>query len=191
MRASDASVTEILRDWGNGNQEAWNQLFKLAYRELREEAKQCCLGERRDHTIQPTALIHEAYLRMRGLQVRAFANRYHFLAAAGVAMRHALVDYARSREARKRGKDWQRVDLDRVHLEYTRNGIDILALDEALARLATRSARQARIVELLFFAGLRQSETAEIVGVSPSVVRNEWKIARAWLRRELHGTGAP
>lgn len=157
----------------------------LVYNELRRLAGRYMRGERADHTLQPTALVHEAYPRLIGQHEVAWQNRSHFYGVAARLMRNILVDHARARQAHKRGGQEQKVTFDEA-LEFAGGErTDVLALDEALSRLAQRDPRQARIVELRFFGGLSENEAAEVLGISVRTVKRDWAVARAWLYREI------
>jgi RNA polymerase sigma-70 factor, ECF subfamily len=173
---------------------AFDRLVPLVYGELRRIAARYIRGERAGYTLQPTALVNEAYLRLAAERPREFQNRTHFLAIAALSMRQILVQRARAHRAAKRGGAPQRVTLgdDNVgaaHAATDPHDIDVLALDEALTRLAALDEQQARIVELRYFGGLTIEETAEAVGISPATVKREWAMARAWLKHALD-TGA-
>jgi RNA polymerase sigma-70 factor, ECF subfamily len=180
-------VTRLLGLASSGDDGARGVLFDLLYFELRRLASSAMRAERPDHTLQPTALVNELYVRLAGSESR-FENRAHFLAVAATAMRRMLIDHARVRRAGKRGGGVAAVaidDLDALPLAPEPDGIDLLALDDALVRLLALDERQGRIVELRFFGGLSVEETAAVVGVSERTVKREWQISRAWLRREL------
>lgn len=184
--SSRPDITGLLRRWNQGDRDALEPLLPLVYEELRRLAAGYLRHERPDHTLQPTALVHEAYLRLVGQDQVVWQNRSHFFGIAAQMMRRVLVDHARRRHAAKRGAAAIRVELSAEDLEA---GLDrdpeILALDAALDELAALDARQARVVELRFFGGLTVEETAEVVGISTATVKREWRTARAWLRREL------
>ncbi|MFN8058891.1 MAG: sigma-70 family RNA polymerase sigma factor [Vicinamibacterales bacterium] len=160
-------------------------LLPVVYDELRRLAGAYMRRERRGVSIQATALVHEAFLRLRADRKRPWQNRAHFCAIAAHAMRQILVEHARARATRKRGGGWGRVTLEDVHAAKPASTLDLEALDEALERLAVLDASQARLVELRYFGGLTIEETAEALGVSPATVKREWVLARAWLHREL------
>jgi RNA polymerase sigma factor (TIGR02999 family) len=186
-----AELTRALREAGRGEAGAADRLAELLYRELRGMARREMAGERGDHTLQPTALVHEAYLRLAPGPNGGFESRAHFLAAGAVAIRRVLVDHARRRSSLKRGGDHERVELDEA---WETGGVQdeaLLALDVALERLAEISPDHARTVELRFFAGMTGEEIAALRGVSPSTVQREWRFARAWLRGELEGSDGP
>jgi RNA polymerase sigma factor (TIGR02999 family) len=189
--AQQGEVTRLLEQASAGDVEARATLFDVLYRELRRVAEGAMRAERVNHTLQPTALVHEAFLRLAGDQGR-FESRAHFLGVAAGAMRRVLVDHARGRNAQKRGSGATLVALDDLD-ELPRpssEGVDLIVLDDALSRLTTLDARQGRIVELRFFGGLSVEETAILVGVSERTVKREWQMSRAWLRREIARIGA-
>ena len=169
-----------------GDDEAAARLFPMVYDELRRRAAAALKGERTDHTLQPTALVHEAFLRLADLPDRQWQDRAHFVAVAARAMRRILVDHARARKAVKRGSGEIRVSLEDIDVPAGDGvDVDLVTLDEALDGLALLDERQARIVELRFFGGLTVDETAALIDVSTRTVKREWQMARAWLRREL------
>lgn len=187
--AGYSQVTELLVKWKKGDQEALSDLMPLVYEELRRLAHHYLRGERSDHTLQSTALVHEAFLRLVAQEPSRVQNRAHFLAISAQLMRQILVDFARSRRAGKR--DHLKLSLDEaVTLPQARN-LDLIALDDALKELARFSPRQSRIVELRFFGGLSIDETSEIVGASAATVERDWTVARAWLHREISGASRP
>jgi RNA polymerase sigma factor (TIGR02999 family) len=179
-------VTGMLNRAASGDDEAMASVFGVLYSELRRLANAAMRHERSDHTLQPTALVHETYLRLSDYQ-GAWHNRNHFFALAATGMRRILVEHARSRNAIKRGSGQRRVSIQDVDVPSSANddGIDLVALDSALEKLAQLDTRQARIVELRFFGGLTVEETASIVGISERTVKREWQMSRAWLRREM------
>lgn len=184
---TEHAVTRLLHELSAGNEHAVEQLVPLIYAELHAIAERQMRRERADHTLQPTALVHEAFLRLVGNET-SWQNRQHFLGVAAQAMRRILVDHARRQKARKRGGGADKIELDEQLIAVggeAGEGLDLEALDEALTRLAEFDARQARIVELRFFAGLDVEETAAVVGVSPATVKRDWQFAKAWLKREL------
>lgn len=183
--SDNADITRILQRASDGDDSAVNRLMPLVYDELRALAESYLQRERPDHTLQATALVHEAYVRLVRQEDVEWKNRAHFFAVAAQAIRRILVDHARTRQRAKRGGDRQRVRLDEDVALLEERELDLLALDEALGRLATLHERQARIVELRFFGGLGLKEVAEILEVSPRTVDGDWSMARAWLRREL------
>ena len=179
-----SDVTQLLVDWQGGDARALDRLIPLLYDELRALAAGYLRGERESHTLQPTALVHEAFLRLVDQRTATWQNRAHFFGIAAQAMRRILADHARRRLAAKRGGG-QLVTLgDDVPLPGG-SGADVVRVDEALDRLAAQDERQARVVEMRFFAGLTIEETAEVLGVSPMTVKRDWMVARAWLQREL------
>ncbi len=180
------TVTALLREWRRGDRTALDRLMPLVYDELRRLAADFLARERPDHTLQPTAVVHEAYVRLVGREAPTIRDRVHFLAIAARLMRQILVDHARSRNAAKRGGGAPRLSLDEAVLTSKR-GPELIALDDALTALAALDARQSQVVELRFFGGLSISETAEVVGVAEATVKREWDSARAWLRREVGG----
>jgi RNA polymerase sigma-70 factor (ECF subfamily) len=168
------------------------ELMSLLYTELRAIAGRMLRRESRGHTLQTTALLHEAYLRLAEHEPRQWATREDFFAAGAQAIRRVLIDHARGRRRSKRGRGWQRLSLAGTEPARESDSLDILDLDDALTRLATLSARQARVVELRYFGGLSEEETARVLGVSRRTVQTDWRGARAWLHRELgrEGDGA-
>jgi len=182
---SQTGVTDLLVHWSEGDQEALNKLIPLVYDELHKLASRYLRRERRDHTLQTTALVHEAYLKLVNQRDANFENRLHFFAVAAQIMRRILVDYARRHHASKRGGDLYKLSLDEALVTSEEKGADLLALDEALERLAAIDPRQSRVVELRIFAGLTLEETAQALNISPSTVRREWSMAKAWLHRQI------
>ena len=183
--ASQRDVTQVLAQLCRGNAQAASRLLPLVYDELRRLAGQYLRGEADGHTLQPTALVHEAYLRLVNQTAADWQNRAHFFAVAAQAMRHILVDHARGRRAAKRGGDRVKLPLDEARGIFLERDEYLLALDEALQKLAALDAQQSRIVELRFFAGLTLEETAEVLGISPKTVQRDWLMARGWLHREV------
>lgn len=178
-------VTELLVHWRQGDQDAREKLIPLIYGELRRVARNYLRHERPDHTLQSGALVHEAYLRLLGEESPQWKNRAHFFGVAAQVMRHILVDHARNRRAAKRGGGVPRLALDpQMALPQTRD-LDLLALDDALNRLAELDAQQSRLIELRFFGGLSIVETAATLNISAATVKREWATARAWLQREM------
>jgi RNA polymerase sigma-70 factor, ECF subfamily len=179
-------VTRLLLAWNSGDKAALERLMPLVYAELRQLAERHFRKERRGHTLQPTAVVHEAYFRLIDQTRVTWKNRGHFLAIASQAMRRILIDHARGRDAEKRGGEVEKVTLDvSIASPEPSREVDILALDEALKRLKALDGSQAQIVELRFFGGLTIEETAEVMEVSPSSVKRDFRSARAWLFREL------
>jgi RNA polymerase sigma factor (TIGR02999 family) len=180
-------ITRLLDQWSDGDQNALSELLPLVYSELRKLADHYLRRERSDHTLQPTALVHEAYLRLIGLHDADFHNRAHFYGAAAQVMRRILVDHARSHRAAKRGHGAVPVDLDEALNIGIDLRLDLVALDEALQRLSEVRSELTKVVELRYFGGLSIEETAEFMHVSPATVKRYWVFARAWLYRELSG----
>ncbi len=181
-----AEITRILQEWSSGKQEAADVLLPLVYEELRRQASRYLRRERRDHTLQTTALIHEAYLKLIDQHEVNWQNRAHFFGIAAQAMRRILVDYARGKNRAKRGGAGENLPLEEATLVVsTERSVDLVALDEALTRLAEFDERQERIVELRYFSGLTIEETAEVLRISPATVKKDWNVAKAWLRREI------
>jgi RNA polymerase sigma factor (TIGR02999 family) len=179
-------VTDLLLRWTHGDSQAREKLVPLVYDELRRVARRCLAGQRSDHTLQGTALVHEAYLRLVDQTSVRWENRVHFFAVAAQLMRHILVDQIRMKRAKKRGGDCVTLLLTEDVASAKEREIDLLALDEALENLAALDSRQCRIVELRFFAGLSINETSQVLDVSPATVKREWATARLWLLREMH-----
>jgi RNA polymerase sigma-70 factor, ECF subfamily len=179
------NVTEILAAFRDGDQDALESLVPLVYAELRKIAARYLRGERPGHTLQPTALVNEAYVKLVDREDASWENRAHFLGCAATIMRNILVDHARARRASKRGGGRANITLDDSVAISDERAVDFLALDEALEGLAKLNADQARVVELRYFGGLSIDETAETMGLSSATVRRHWTVARLWLRREL------
>jgi RNA polymerase sigma-70 factor (ECF subfamily) len=179
-------VTALLHAWSDGDPAAFDKLAPVVYNELRRLARHYMARERRDHTLQPTALVNEAYLRLADLQRLHWKNRIHFFAISSQVMRRVLVDSARSRERHKRGGDPQRLSLDECPNLGQQHDAALIALDDALNALAASDARKCRVVEMKFFGGLRTDEIAESLQVSPDTVLRDWKLAKLWLLRELN-----
>lgn len=189
MTRSAHSFTELLMDYRRGDTEALGRLMPLVHQELRRLATSYLRHERPGHTLQPTALVNEAFITLVNQKTIPLEGRSHFFAVAALAMRQVLVAYARKRRAEKRGHGWQRVTLeDRHGARVEPAGVEILALDQALGELSRESERQAKIVELRYFGGLSVEETALILGISARTVKREWMVARAWLHRRLTRT---
>jgi RNA polymerase sigma-70 factor, ECF subfamily len=180
------NVTGMLERASSGDGDAMASVFGVLYAELRRLASAAMRHERVDHTLQPTALVHETYLRLADYQ-GSWHNRNHFFALAATGMRRILVEHARGRNAQKRGNGQRRLSIHDVDVPFspTDDGLDLVSLDTALARLGELDPRQARIVELRFFGGLTVEETASVVGISERTVKREWQMSRAWLRREM------
>jgi RNA polymerase sigma factor (TIGR02999 family) len=187
--SSDAppDITEMLRAWSEGKREALDDLLPLVHEELHKQASRYLRHERKDHTLQTTALIHEAYLKLIDQRDVKWQSRTHFFAIAAQAMRRILVDYAKTRHREKRGGDDSvKLPLEEATLVVAdEKSIDLMALDEALTRLAQIDEQQARLVELRYFSGLSLEETAEVLLVSRATVGRDWNVAKAWLHREL------
>lgn len=181
-------VQEVLAAWANGDPAARDRLMPLVYKELRRLAHHYMRDERRGHTLQTTALVNELYLRLAGVGELKWRGRSHFFAMAATLMRRVLVDHARQRARDKRGAGFQVTSLDE-NAVTSEAAVDIVALDEALARLATVDPQQSRVVELRFFVGLSVKETAEALGVSPATVKRDWATAKLWLFNELRSDG--
>jgi RNA polymerase sigma factor, sigma-70 family/RNA polymerase sigma factor, TIGR02999 family len=179
-------VTRLLADWSHGDRAALEKLTPLVYEELRRLAHHYMEGQRRNHTLQTTALVNEAYLRLADQRRPNLTNRSHFLAVAAKAMRQILVDHAKASQRQKRGAGASKVELDKAALVSPEQTRAILDLNEALERLATIDSRKAQVVELRYFGGLKQDEIAEVLKVSIVTVRRDWVFAKAWLYSELH-----
>ena len=179
-------VTQLLRGWSQGDRAALDWLLPLVYRDLHRQAERFMRAQSPGHTLQVTGLVHEAYLRLVDQEGVEWQSRAHFFGVAGKAMRSILVDHARARGAAKRGGGGQQLTLGAADAAAgAEPGVDVLALDEALTRLAELNPEHSRLVELRYFAGLSIEETAEVLGVSPATVKRQWQVVRAWLRREL------
>jgi RNA polymerase sigma-70 factor, ECF subfamily len=183
---STQSVTGLLQAWASGDQAALDELLPLVYDDLRRQARRYMRAQPAGHTLQTTALVHEAYLRLVGQSSVEWKGRAHFFGVAAKAMRSILVDHARARGAAKRGGSARTITLDEARaIAGPQASVDVLALDEALGRLAELDSRKSQLVELRYFGGLGIEEAAAVLGVSPATVKREWTTARAWLRREL------
>jgi len=181
----DTELGDLLARFGKGDPQASSRLLSCLYWELHEVARVAMIGERPDHTLEPTALVNEAYLRLARLHRMEWVNKAQFLAVAAETMRNILIDHARAKRAKKRGGSWIRVTLsEEVHSPGVPD-VDILELDEALGKLAALSTRQARVIDLRYFVGLTVEETARVLGVSSGTVRSDSAVAKAWLLREL------
>ena len=186
MSSSPKNVTQLLADWQSGDQVALEQLMPLVYSELHRLADVYLRRERQGHTLQATALINEAYLRIIDQREVTWQNRAHFIGVAAQMMRRILVDHARSHLYAKRGGGAQKLTLDEaLSLPQQERDLELVALDEALQKLEQIDPQQSRIIELRFFGGLTIEETAEVLGVSPATVKREWNWAKAWLYREI------
>ena len=184
-RADQPDVTQLLADWQRGDQDAFDRLVPVVYDELRRVARARLRAERDGHTLQTTALVHEAYVRLVDLNRMTLRDRTHFFAMASRLMREILVDHARRRHAHKRGAGAEVISLDDAGPVAGRAAVDLLALDEALTQLGALDARPCRVVELRFFGGLSIAETALALDVSPATVERDWIVAKAWLHQRL------
>jgi RNA polymerase sigma factor (TIGR02999 family) len=184
--ARPKDVTGLLANWSHGDKAALEKLAPLVYEELRRLAHRYMEGQRPDHTLQTTALVNEAYLRLADQTRPNFTNRSHFLAVAAKAMRQILVNYAKACHRQKRGAGARKVELDEAALVSPEQTRAILDLNEALERLAMLDSRKAQVVELRYFGGLEQDEIAEVLKISSVTVRRDWMFAKAWLYSELH-----
>jgi RNA polymerase sigma-70 factor, ECF subfamily len=185
MESSSREITRLLEELRAGQPAAADALMPLVYGELRKRARRYLARERPGHTLQPTALVHEAFLRLFGNTTIKWQTRAHFFAVSAQVMRRILVDHARSRDANKRGGLWTKLTLDEPVAGSFERPQDFLGLDEAMVRLAKLDARQSQIVELRFFGGLSEEETAEVLGISARTVKRDWRLARAWLYEQL------
>jgi len=183
--SSPATITQLLIKWRNGDQAALDELAPLVYSELRRLARHYLRAERPGHTLQPSDLVHEAYLRLVDEKDIDWQNRAHFFGVAAVRMRHILVERARSRRAAKRGGGEYRLTLSEADRLTDKRDVNLLALDEALRRLEALDPQKSRVVELRYFGGLTIEETAEAMKISPATVKRDWSMARAWLRSEI------
>jgi RNA polymerase sigma-70 factor (ECF subfamily) len=190
QRGPSNQVTELLVRWRGGDKAALDSLMPLVYSELRRIANHYLQGERSDHTLQSTALVHEAYVRMTEQALPQWQNRAHFFAVAAQLMRQILVDHARSHRASKRGGNVFKLALEDAEEQPRVLDVDLVALDDALKSLALMDSQQSQVVELKFFGGLSVEDTAEVLGVSASTVKRDWTTARAWLFRELNRSAA-
>lgn len=178
-------ITQLLANWSAGESDAAAHLMPAVYAELRRLARQYLQRERGDHTLQPTALVHEAYLRLAGQKEMQWQNRAQFYAVSSRLMRRILVDHARAHLAEKRGGGAEKIELDEADLRPEERPANLLALDDALAQLATIDVRKSRVVELRFFGGLTVEQTAEALELNAATVRRDWTFAKAWLHRVL------
>ena len=186
MKPSPSEVTRLLLDWSNGDRAAFDQLVPLVYDELHRLAHHYMRQERAQHTLQTTALVNEAYVRLIDQNSVHWQGRAHFFAIAAQMMRRILVDYARSRRYAKRGGEGHQVSFDESAIVSPQKGAELVAVDEALTDLAQHDARKSKIVELRFFGGLNIDETAEVMGISPTTVQREWRSAKAWLYHSMN-----
>jgi len=178
-------VTQLLVDWGNGNQAALDRLMPVVYTELRQLAHRYMRRERPGHTMQTTALIHEAYLRLVDQNQVRWQHQAHFFGIAARLMRQILIEHARSRTRAKRGGGVGTISLDEAAIVSQARATELLALDDALERLATMDPRKSQVVELRFFGGLSVEEAAQVLNIAPNTVLRDWRMAKAWLRREI------
>ena len=185
MAETSQNVTQLLIGWGNGDKQALDALLPVVYEELRKQAAGYLRRERPGHTLQTTALIHEAYMKLVDQKNVHWQNRAHFFGIAAQLMRRILVDHARTKKRAKRGGSNIRVSFNDANVLGPSQNLDIVALDEALARLSEIDEQQSRIVELRFFSGLTVEETAEVLAISPATVKRDWSMAKAWLHREI------
>ena len=185
-QSSTHDVTELLIEWSNGDKAALDKLMPLIHEELRRLAHHYMSHERPGHTLQTTALVNEAYLRLVNRKGVHWQNRAHFFAIAATLMRSILVDHARSHAYAKRGGDARKITIDEAMIVSQERAAEVVALDDVLKQLANFDPQQSRIVELRFFGGLTIDETAEVLGLSPATIKREWSTARAWLYRELN-----
>jgi len=186
METSSDSVSQLLQRWSDGDKEALDRLMPLVYNELRRMARRYMWQQPAGHTLQTTALIHEAYLRLVGQENKRWEGRAHFFAVAAQAMRHILVDYARARGADKRGGESRPVSLEEASIVSGERAAELVSLDDALEQLSRLSPRQSRVVELRYFGGLSVTETADVMQLSSDTVTRDWNHAKAWLYRELN-----
>jgi RNA polymerase sigma-70 factor, ECF subfamily len=184
--SSEPDVTELLLEWRRGDRDALDRLTPLVYDELRRLAHRYMRNERGGHTLETTALVNEAYLRLAGQQRVEWQDRAHFFAVTAQVMRHVLIDHARRRHYAKRGGDQaQQVPLEEAHAMAAERAAELVALDEALEKLAQLDPRKGRVVELRYFGGLSLEETAAVLEISVMTVRRDWRAARAWLYKEM------
>lgn len=189
--AAPEEVTRLLSAWSEGDRAALDRLLPLVEHELRRLAHRHMRRERGDHTLQTTALVNEAYLRLIGQRQVRWQNRAHFFGIAAQFMRRILIDHARKHAYAKRGGGARKISLDQAPVLSDERAAELVALDDALRSLAELDQRKSRVVELRYFGGLSVEETAEVVGISPDTVAREWRRAKAFLRRELSAAGAP
>ncbi len=183
--APSSEITELLHAWSAGDQNAYSRIIETVYPELRKIAQRCLGGERPGHTIQATALVHEAYIRLIDIQQIQWQDRAHFFAVSARFMRRILVDYARARHYAKRGGGFRQVDFKEALVVSSELGPELLRIDEALNELAKFDSRKAQVVEMRYFGGLTATEMASLLGVSPQSVNRDWNLAKAWLAREM------
>ena len=180
-----SEITQILQDWNDGNADAKERLLPFVYEELKRQAKFLMLRERANHTLQPTALVHEAYLKLVNQHSVDWTNRAHFFGLASEMMRRILVNHALERKRLKRGSGETRIALDEAVTFAEERELDLVELDESLNELAKFAPRQAKIIELKFFGGLTNEESAEALGISPETIKRDWRVAKSWLKNNL------
>jgi RNA polymerase sigma-70 factor (ECF subfamily) len=185
MEDGPGDISRLLERWSGGDRTAFQELMPVVYNELRRLANHYLQGEREGHTLQSTALVHEAYVRLVNAKNLHWQGRAHFFAVAAQSMRRILVDHARQHQAGKRGSGVRKAPFEEALTVPIQQGLDVAALDEALDHLAAFDARKSRVVELRFFGGLSTSEISEVLGISAAAVRNDWVVAKAWLYRDL------
>jgi RNA polymerase sigma factor (TIGR02999 family) len=184
---SHGEITCLLAAWGKGDQSALNDLMPLVYNELHRMARRAWGRQQQGNTLQPTALINEAFLKLAGAENASFQNRCHFMAVACTAMRQILVNHAKSRQTGKRGSGEFAISIDDVQLAVNQEAAEVVALHEALTRLQEIDPRKSQVVEMRYFGGLSIDETAEALGISVITVNRDWRLARTWLLREMSG----
>jgi RNA polymerase sigma factor (TIGR02999 family) len=188
MEAQPPNVTKLLQDWSRGNRQALDELMPVVYRELKKLANNYLKAERPDHTLQPTALIHEVYIRLIGQNMPEWESRAHFFGVAARLMRQILIDHARSRNAERRGgPNHSRILLDETPIFSQDQAAELIVFDEALRKLQELDERKAQIIEMRSFAGMSVDETARALNVSEATIKREMRVAKAWLMRELRG----
>lgn len=185
MAEPNSELTQLLINYGNGDENALSQLLPQIYNELRKISRKYLRNEYRNHTLQTTELVHEAYIKLIGSQNLSWQNKAHFFGIAAQSMRQVLVDYARKKKSIKRGEGKKHISLDEAYEVSEKNDTKILALDEALKRLEKVEERSSKIVELRYFSGLTFEETAEVLNISESTAKRGWNYAKAWLYREM------
>ncbi|HSB08981.1 MAG TPA: sigma-70 family RNA polymerase sigma factor [Blastocatellia bacterium] len=188
MTALPGEVTQLLLSWNKGDKQALDHLIPLVETELRRLARRFMRSEREDHTLETSALINEAYVRLVDQSNVNWQDRSHFFAVAAQVMRHILIDHARKYQYAKRGGGAEKVPLEEITNLFEQRAAELIAMDDALRDLATADPRKCQVVELRFFGGLSIEETAEVLGISPATVIREWRTARAWLHRAISGT---
>ena len=187
--SSPVPVTILLQQWSEGNKDALDQLMPIVYAQLRKLAAHSLRGERPNHTLRATELVHEAYLKLVGSET-PWQNRVHFYAVAATVLRHILVDHAKTNRRQKRGGDAEKIPLDEAVVISPQASSEVMSLDEALKRLASSDARKSQIVELTFFGGMTLEEIAAVLNISDKTVHRELRVAKAWLHRELSAESA-